>query len=1051
MTAKFIHRPVLSIVISILITLMGLLSLFQLPVTQFPDIAPPEVNVTTKFIGANAEACVKAVVTPLERAINGVPGMAYMSSVSGNDGVSVIQIIFKAGTDPEVASVNVQNRVASVLDELPEEAIKSGVIVEKVQNSMLLYVNILSNDPTLDEKFLYNFTDINVLRELKRIEGVGFADIMGAREYAMRIWLKPDKLLMYNISPTEVIEKLRAHNVEAAPGKIGESSGRDGQSLQYILKYTGKHNTQEAYENMVLSAKDDGEMLRLKDVAEVAFDSQDYDVLSKENGQPSAAIMLKQRPGSNAKEVISNIKATMAEIKANSFPPGMDYSLSYDVSEFLDASIHEVIKTLVEAFVLVALVVFIFLQDVRSTIIPILAVPVSLVGTFFFMNLMGFSLNLITLFALVLAIGIVVDNAIVVIEAVHAKMEHSRVGPMKATEQAMREISGAIIAITLVMSAVFLPVSFMEGPTGIFYRQFSLTMAFSIVLSGITALTLTPALCALFLKNSHHDEHQKKSGLQKLFAGFNHWYDGLAANYKKLISAIANRRVITFGLLLAFSAGAGLIGINVPSGFIPQEDQGTIYANITTPSGATLERTEKVVNEVQKIASAVDGVNSVSSLAGFSVLSDGTGAVYGMNLISLKNWEQRSVSDKDVISTLEEKTRHIKDAGIEFFTPPPVPGYGNSSGFEMRLLDKTSGSLEQLQKVADAFVEELNKRPEIVNAFTTFNTRFPQFVLHIDGDKAAQKGVTADNAMSTLQTLIGSEYATNFIRFGQMYKVMVQALPEYRAEPDDLMKLYIKNEAGKMVPFSAFLHVEKVYGPEQVTRYNMYTSAMINGQPAEGYSSGEAIAAIKAVAAQKLPKGFGYDWAGSSRDQAQTGNQAIYIFVICLVFVYLLLAAQYESFLLPMPVILSLPIGIFGALFMLWVMGLENNIYAQIAMIMLIGILGKNAILIIEFATLQHRLGKTPLEAAIEGAALRLRPILMTSFAFIAGLIPLMFSSGAGEIGNNTIGSAAAGGMIFGTLFGVIVIPGLYVVFANIAEKYHRRGKKEEAPFTETI
>jgi HAE1 family hydrophobic/amphiphilic exporter-1 len=601
------------------------------------------------------------------------------------------------------------------------------------------------------------------------------------------------------------------------------------------------------------------------------------------------------------------------------------------------------------------------------------------------------------------------------------------------------------------MSAVFLPVSFMEGPTGIFYRQFSLTMAFSIVLSGITALTLTPALCAMFLKSSHHGEQHQKTGLQKLFGGFNRWYDGLAARYKVLIGTIANRRVITFGLLLAFSIGAGLIGAHVPSGFIPQEDQGTIYANITTPSGATLERTENVVDEVQKIASSVEGVNSVSSLAGFSVLSDGSGAVYGMNLISLKNWAERTVSDKDVISLLEDKTRHIKDGGIEFFTPPPVPGYGNSSGFEMRLLDKTGGSLENLQKVADVFVEELNKRPEIVNAFTTFNARFPQFVLHIDGEKAAQKGVTAENAMSTLQTLIGSEYATNFIRFGQMYKVMVQALPEYRAQPDDLMKLYIKNDAGKMVPFSAFLHIEKVYGPEQVTRYNMYTSAMVNGQPAEGYSSGQAIEAIKQVAAEKLPKGFGYDWAGSSRDQANAGNQAIYIFVICLLFVYLLLAAQYESFLLPLPVILSLPIGIFGALFMLWVMGLENNIYAQIAMIMLIGILGKNAILIIEFAALQHRLGKTPFEAAIEGAALRLRPILMTSFAFIAGLIPLMFATGAGEIGNNTIGSAAAGGMLFGTIFGVIVIPGLYVAFANISDKHHHGGRKEEAPFTETI
>ncbi len=1052
MTTKFIHRPVLSIVISILITLMGLLSLGKIPVTQFPDIAPPEVNVTTKFIGANAEACVKAVVTPLERAINGVPGMAYMSSVSGNDGTSVIQIIFKAGTDPEVASVNVQNRVASVLDELPEEAIKSGVIVEKVQNSMLLYVNILSSESTLDEKFLFNFTDINILRELKRIEGVGFADIMGSREYAMRVWLKPDKMLMYNISATEIIEKLRAQNIEAAPGKIGESSGRKAQALQYILKYTGKHNTPEAYENIVLSSKEDGEILRLKDVAEVAFDSQDYDVLSKENGQPSAAIMLKQRPGSNAKQVIDNIKTTMAEIKANSFPPGMDYTLSYDVSEFLDASIHEVIKTLVEAFLLVALVVFIFLQDIRSTIIPILAVPVSLIGTLFFMQLMGFSLNLITLFALVLAIGIVVDNAIVVIEAVHAKMEHSKVGPRKATEQAMHEISGAIIAITLVMSAVFLPVAFMDGPTGIFYRQFSLTMAVAIVLSGITALTLTPALCVLFLKRPHEHASSKKSLLQMFFDHFNRRYQNLADHYQQLISAIANRRVITFAILLVFSVGAGLIGASVPTGFIPEEDQGTIYANITTPSGATLERTAKVVDEVQEIAAMIEGVNSVSSLAGFSVLSDGTGAVYGMNLISLKNWEMRTVSDKAIISLLQEKTKHIKDAGIEFFTPPPVPGYGNSSGFEMRLLDKTgSGNLAQLQKVADAFVEDLNQRPEIVNAFTTFNAKFPQFLLHIDGDKAAQKGITAENAMSTLQTIIGSEYATNFIRFGQMYKVMVQALPEYRAQPDDLLKLYIKNAAGKMVPFSAFLQIEKVYGPEQVTRYNMYTSAMINGQPAPGYSSGQTIAAIKAVAAQKLPKGFGYDWAGSSRDQANAGNQAIYIFLICLLFVYLLLAAQYESFLLPMPIILSLPIGIFGALFLLMLMGLENNIYAQIAMIMLIGILGKNAILIIEFATLKHKQGHTPFDAAIEAGVLRLRPILMTSFAFIAGLIPLMFATGAGKIGNNTIGSAAAGGMLFGTIFGVIVIPGLYVLFAGIKDKHNHDGRKEEAAFTETL
>ncbi len=1056
MTLKFIHRPVLSIVISVLITLVGLIALVQLPVTQFPDIAPPEVNVTTRFVGANAEAAVKAVVTPLERAINGVPGMAYMSSVSGNDGTSVIQIIFKAGTDPEIAAVNVQNRVSSVLDELPQEAVKAGVIVEKVQNSMLLYVNVQSTDPELDEKFLYNFVDINVLKDLKRIDGVGFADIMGAREYAMRVWLKPDKLLMYHLSPTEIIQILKEQNVEAAPGKVGESSGReaDAQALQYVLKYTGKHNTEVAYENIVVSSRENGEVIRLKDVAEVDFDSQAYDVLSKENGRPSAAIVLKQRPGSNAKEVIANIKATMAKIKVEAFPPGMDYSLSYDVSQFLDASIHEVIKTLIEAFLLVALVVFVFLQDVRSTIIPILAVPVSLVGTFFFMQVMGFSLNLITLFALVLAIGIVVDNAIVVIEAVHAKMEHANIGPKKATEQAMREISGAIVAITLVMAAVFLPVSFMDGPTGIIYRQFSLTMAFSIVLSGLTALTLTPALCALFLKKPAHDAGAgQKTWLQRRFSGFNAGYDRLAGRYKWLISFISTRSVITFGILLVFSAAAGLLGTLVPVGFIPQEDQGAIYANVTTPPGATLERTSKVVDEVQKIASALPGVNSVSSLAGYSVLSEGTGSVFGMALISLKNWQERAVSDLDIIATLTEKTRHIKDASIEFFTPPPVPGYGNSSGFELRLLDKAgTASFEDLQETTDKFIEALNLRPEINSAFTTFNARFPQFMLHIDGDKAAQKGITAENAMDTLQTLMGSEYATNFIRFGQLYRVMVQALPEYRAHPEDIMKLYIKNDADKMVAYSSFLRIEKVYGPEQVTRYNMYTSAMINGQPAPGYSSGQAIAAIKQVAADYLPRGYGYDWAGTSRDQAQAGNQAIFIFLACLAFVYLLLAAQYESFLLPLPVLLSLPIGIFGALFFLWLMGLENNIYAQIAMIMLIGILGKNAILIIEFAAMQHRAGKSPFDAAIEGAVLRLRPILMTSFAFVAGLIPLMIASGAGEIGNNTIGSAAAGGMIFGTVFGVIVIPGLYVVFASLEEKFQRRsGRKEETPFTETL
>jgi HAE1 family hydrophobic/amphiphilic exporter-1 len=1046
MFQKFIHRPVLSIVISVLIVLVGAISLIQLPITQYPDIAPPEVNVTTRFTGANADAVVKAVITPLEKAINGVPGMTYMTSVSGNDGTGIIQIIFKAGVDPDVAAVNVQNRVTSVMDELPEEAIKAGVIVEKVQNSMLMYLNILSEDKELDEKFLFNFVDINILKELKRIEGVGFAELMGRRDYAMRVWLNPEKMLMYNIAANEVIEKLKQQNVEAAPGKIGESSGKAGQSLQYVLRYTGKLNTQQSYEELVIRSKEDGEILRLKDIAEVEFDSQDYNVLSKENGQPSGSIMIKQRPGSNAKEVIENIKIRMADLKETSFPPGMDYTIGYDVSQFLDASIAVVLRTLVEAFLLVALVIFIFLQDTRSTIIPIIAVPVSLIGTFFFMQLLGFSLNLITLFALVLAIGIVVDNAIVVIEAVHAKMEIKKLSPLKATEEAMSEISGAIIAITLVMSAVFVPVAFMEGPTGIFYRQFSLTMAVAIVLSGVTALTLTPALCALFLKDVHAESHKKKGLLARFFDKFNNWYNGISGKYQGLLKIIANRNVVTFGVLIGFCLATGLVGKLVPSGFIPEEDQGAFYANITTPSGATLERTEKVVDEVQSIANALPEVSTVSSLAGFSTLSEGTGSIYGMNLISLKNWSERGKSDAEIIEDLAAKTKHIKDASIEFFRPPPVPGYGNSSGFELRLLNRSgSDEIGDLQEVTDAFVVELNKRPEITNTFTTFDASFPQFLLDIDEDKAAQKGITADNAMSTLQTLIGSEYATNFIRFGQMYKVMVQASPQFRAQPDDLLKLTVKNEIGELVPYSSFMNVEKVYGPEQITRYNMYPSAMINGQPAAGFSSGDAITAIKEVAAQTLPKGYGYDWAGASRDQANAGNETFIIFALCLLFVYLILAAQYESFLLPLPVILSLPIGIFGALFFLMLLGLENNIYAQISMVMLIGILGKNAILIVEFAVLiQEEQKVSPLIAAIEAATTRLRPILMTSFAFIAGLIPLMLASGAGEIGNRTIGSATVGGMLMGTIFGVIIIPGLYVVFATLSQKSNKKAAHEK-------
>jgi HAE1 family hydrophobic/amphiphilic exporter-1 len=1010
---------------------LGLIALVQLPVTQYPDIAPPSVQITTKYTGANAEVCSKAVVTPIERAVNGVPGMTYMSSVSGNDGTSIIQVYFKVGTNPDIAAVNVQNRVSTVVDELPQEVIKAGVKTEKEVNAMLMYLNIVSDDPAHDELFLYNYADINIISELKRIEGVGLATIMGSRDYSMRIWLKPDRMAVYNISAEDVVRALQESNVEAAPGSIGESSGQQAQSFVYVLKYKGKYTKEIDYENIILKSQENGEFLRIKDVADVRFESLTHNMISKENGKPSAAIMLKQRPGSNASEVIENVKKKMAELQETSFPPGMKYTVNYDVSRFLDASIHEVIKTLIEAFILVGLVVFLFLQDWRSTLIPIIAVPVSLVGTFFFMQMIGFSINLLTLFALVLAIGIVVDNAIVVVESVHAKMEHLHIGPRQATMEAMKEMTGAILAITLVMSAVFIPVAFMDGPAGVFYRQFSLTLAISIVISGINALTLSPALCAILLKQHHHVPDAKKNFLQKFFQGFNNWYDGLSNKYKFVLGIIINRRAVTVLALGGFLfLTYGYVNF-VPTGFIPIEDQGTIYANITTPPGSTLERTEMVTDAVQKAAQEIEGVQTVSTLAGYSLLNEGIGPSFGMVMINLKPWDERSNSVNDVITLVQDKIKSVQDADIQFFPPPPVPGYGNASGFEFRILDKTgSGDLVALEKVSNEFIEKLSERPEIKNAFSSFNASFPQYRVNFDYDAAAAKGVSVKNAMSTLQTMIGSEYATNFIRFGLMYRVMVQAKPTYRGMPEDIKDLYVKNDKGEMVPFSSFVTLERIFGPEQITRYNMYSSAMVNGEPALGYSSGDAVAAIKDEMEKSLPKGYSYDWSGMTKDEIESGGQVMYIFLICLIFVYLLLAAQYESFLLPLPVILSLPTGIFGAYFMIWAMGLEMNIYAQISLVMLIGLLGKNGILIVEFAILKQKEGATKFDAAIEGAVSRLRPILMTSFAIIAGLIPLMLANGAGAIGNNTIGAAAVGGMLFGTLFGVLIIPGLYILFA---------------------
>lgn len=1029
MVELFIRRPVLSLVISLLITLLGLLALFSLPVTQFPDIVPPSVVVSAKYTGANAEVCAKAVATPLERAINGVPGMTYMSSVSSNNGNTLIQVYFEVGTDPDLAAVNVQNRVTTILDELPEEVIKAGVTTEKEVNSMLLYLNLMSTDQAADEDFIYNFADINILQELKRIDGVGFAEIMGQKEYSMRVWLKPDRMLAYNVSADEVVQALRNQNIEAAPGKVGESSGKQTQPLQYVLRYTGKFFEPKQYEEVVIRAKEDGTLLRLKEVADVEFGAMTYSMVSKTDGRPAASIMLKQRPGSNARDVIQAVKDRMAELKETSFPPGMEYNISYDVSRFLDASINEVLKTLLEAFILVFIVVFIFLQDFRSTLIPALAVPVALIGTLAFMQMLGFSINLLTLFALVLAIGIVVDNAIVVVEAVHVKMSQDHLPPLEATIKAMKEITGAILAITLVMSAVFIPVAFLSGPVGVFYRQFSITLAIAIVISGINALTLTPALCALMMR---HDEVKSRNLLGRFFAGFNKNYDKTERWYARLIHKIAGKRVLTFSLFLLFCLLTfGIIKV-LPSGFIPTEDQGMIYVNVTTPPGATVERTEKVLDEVQKVANSLEPVENIATLAGFSLMNDVAGASYGMGMINLKPWEERKESVQDMMDELIAKTKHIKDAQIEFFPPPTVPGFGNASGFEFRVLDKTgTGNLAQTAAITNELIERLEQSPVISGAFTSFDPSFPQYMLHIDYEMAAKKGVTVDNAMSTLQTLLGSFYATNFIRFGQMYKVMVQAYPQYRRNPEDILQLYVKNDKGEMVAYSTFVQLERVYGPEQLTRYNMYTSAMVTGDSKPGFSSGDAIREIEAAAAE-LPRGFSYEWSGMTREQILSGNQAVYIFLICLVFVYLLLAAQYESFLLPLPVLLSLPAGIFGAFFGLWLLGLENNIYAQVALVMLIGLLGKNAILIVEFAIQRRSEGRSVLDAAVEGAASRLRPILMTSFAFIAGLLPLCLASGAGAMGNRSIGTAAAGGMLIGTLFGVLVIPGLYVLFASL-------------------
>ena len=1032
MFSKFIQRPVLAIALSLAIVFLGILAIFTRPISQFPEIAPPRVNIFIEFPGSNADVLIKSTLTIMERAINGVPGMQYMMSDATSAGEATIQIIFEPGTDPTIAAARVKTRVDQVWANLPILVQREGVIITPVQPSMLMYVNFFSTDKNYDQKFLFNYADNLVVPEIQRISGVGRSEIIGSRAFSIRVWLNPDRMRAYNISAEEVLKAIDEQSVLARPGRVGLSSGKTAQSLEYVFTYQGWYNKPEQYKEIIIRANPEGEILKLKDVANVEVGSEFVDIYSNKDGYAAASLVLKQNPGSNSNKIIADVKAKLEELKKN-FPPGVDYEINYDVSSFVNASIDQVLHTLIEAFILVSLVVFLFLGDWRSTLIPTLAVPVSLIGAFISMQFFGIGINLITLFALVLAIGVVVDDAIVVVEAVHVKMEEEHLSPYQAVKKVLSEISGAIIAITLVMTAVFVPVAFMTGPVGVLYRQFAITMASAIVLSGVVALTLTPVLCAMILKNTH-GQARKKTPINRFIDWFNRRFDSLLGKYTKLLTVIVNRKVVTFGILIIFAFG--IFGMNkiLPAGFIPGEDQGQIYAIIQTPPGTTLERTNVISLELQKIAKETEGVKSVTAMAGYEILTEGRGSNAGTCLINLKDWSERKQSVKEIMEELEEKTKNI-GAIVEYFEPPAVPGYGASSGFAVRLLDKGSEvDYQKFDKVNRDFLKELKKRKELTGLFSFYSANYPQYELIVNNAQAMQKGVSIGRAMENLNIMIGSTYEQGFIRFNNYYKVYTQADPAFRKDPTDILNMFVKNDRGEMVPYSSFMTIKKTQGPNEITRYNLYTSALINGIPAPGFTSGDAIKTIREVAESTLPKGYDIAWEGLSYDEARRGNEAILIFLVVIFFVYLILAAQYESFLLPLAVILSLPPGIFGSFLMLKMMGLSNDVFAQIGLIMLTGLLGKNAVLIVEFAVQKHNEGMTVLEAAIEGAKERFRPILMTSFAFIAGLIPLVRASGAGAVGNKTIGSSAMGGMILGTIFGVLVVPGLYYIFGTLSQ-----------------
>ncbi|SHG28326.1 hydrophobic/amphiphilic exporter-1, HAE1 family [Salegentibacter echinorum] len=1033
MLKTFIDRPVLSTVISIIIVILGVLGLTTLPVTQYPDIAPPTIQVSASYPGANAQTVLESVIVPIEEQINGVEGMTYLTSTATNNGTASITVFFDQDIDPDIAAVNVQNRVARANPLLPQEVKQTGVLTQKQQTSALMFMSFYSTNKDYDDTYIQNYLNINVVPEFQRVNGVGKVNIFGSKKYAMRIWLQPEKLAAYGLEPADVGAALREQSQEAAAGSLGQN---DGNAFSYVITYPGRLSNESQYENIILKALGNGEFLRLKDVAKIELGAESYASGSTTKGYPSVSMAVYQTKGSDAQEIIKNIKSRLDEIKSD-LPEGVEVFIPYDTNEFLNASISKVTHTLIEAFILVFIVVYIFLQDFRSTLIPAIAVPVSIIGTFFFLNLFGYSINLLTLFAMILAIGIVVDDAIVVVEAVHAKLDEGSKDARKASLTAMHEIAGAIISITLVMAAVFVPVTFITGPTGVFYEQFGVTLIVAIIISAVNALTLSPALCALFLKphEERDDKGKKKNIMQRFHAGFNRGFNATVDRYGRSLGFLHKHWWITAVVLVGAIGGFLWISNTVPTGFVPSEDRGLIFVNTELPAGSSIDRTNEVNQELYNKVKDLPGVNGVSVINGFSLLN-GQGSNYGLGFIKLNDWD-----DRDEDQSVEEITKKlfgiaatIPDANIIFFSPPSIPGFGSSSGFEVNLLDRSGGEFTELDKVNQEFIGKLSQRPEIQYAQSSFNTSYPQYEMDINVPQAKESGVSINSIFATIQGYVGGIYAADFARFGKQFRVYIQALPEARSEKSDLNALLVRTKSGEMAPITQFVKLKRVYGPQSVTRFNLFNSTSLTGAVNPGYSTGDAIAAVEEVA-KTLPQDFTTAYSGLTREEVNAGNQTTMIFILVIVFVYFLLAAQYESYLLPLSVIFSIPLGVFGAYLVTMLVGLQNNIYFQIALIMLIGLLAKNAILIVEFAIQRRRQGESIVEAAIDGAKVRLRPILMTSFAFIFGLMPLVLASGVGAAGNRSIGTGAVGGLLIGTVLGVFVIPILFILFQWLQEK----------------